>query len=57
MSDVFELGSEHEQVVFANDPATGPKAVIAIHSTALAPPLGGTCFTPTPPPPTRCRTS
>lgn len=46
MSDVFELGSEHEQVVFANDPATGLKAVIAIHSTALGPALGGTRFHP-----------
>jgi valine dehydrogenase (NAD+) len=44
MSDVFDLGSEHEQVVFANDPATGLKAVIAIHSTALGPALGGTRF-------------
>lgn len=46
MSDVFELGSEHEQVVFAHDPATGLKAVIAIHSTALGPALGGTRFHP-----------
>src|SRR4051812_14927649 len=46
MSDVFDLGSEHEQVVFANDPATGLKAVIAIHSTALGPALGGTRFHP-----------
>src|SRR5919107_6291937 len=43
-ADVFDLGSEHEQVVFANDPATGLKAVIAIHSTALGPALGGTRF-------------
>jgi valine dehydrogenase (NAD+) len=45
-ADVFELGAEHEQVVFANDPATGLKAVIAIHSTALGPALGGTRFHP-----------
>jgi valine dehydrogenase (NAD+) len=45
-ADVFELGTEHEQVVFANDPATGLKAVIAIHSTALGPALGGTRFHP-----------
>lgn len=45
-SDVFELGAEHEQVVFANDPATGLKAIIAIHSTALGPALGGTRFHP-----------
>ncbi|MGY2701501.1 Glu/Leu/Phe/Val family dehydrogenase [Nocardioides sp. HB32] len=44
--DVFDLGSEHEQVVFANDPATGLRAVIAIHSTALGPALGGTRFHP-----------
>ncbi|MFC4784390.1 Glu/Leu/Phe/Val family dehydrogenase [Nocardioides sp. MAHUQ-72] len=45
-ADVFELGAEHEQVVFANDPATGLKAIIAIHSTALGPALGGTRFYP-----------
>ncbi len=45
-TDVFDLGSEHEQVVFANDPATGLKAIIAIHSTALGPALGGTRFYP-----------
>ena len=44
--DVFDLGSEHEQVVFANDPATGLRAIIAIHSTALGPALGGTRFYP-----------
>lgn len=44
--DVFEQGSEHEQVVFANDPATGLRAIVAIHSTALGPALGGTRFYP-----------
>ena len=44
--DVFDLGAEHEQVVFANDPATGLRAIIAIHSTALGPALGGTRFYP-----------
>ncbi|PUA79738.1 Glu/Leu/Phe/Val family dehydrogenase [Nocardioides currus] len=44
--DVFELAHEHEQVVFANDPATGLQAIIAIHSTALGPALGGTRFYP-----------
>ena len=44
--DVFEQGSEHEQVVFANDPATGLRAIIALHSTALGPGLGGTRFYP-----------
>lgn len=45
-SDVFELAPEHEQVVFANDPATGLRAIVAIHSTALGPALGGTRFHP-----------
>ena len=36
----------HEQVVICQDRATGLKAVIAIHSTALGPPLGGTRFYP-----------
>jgi leucine dehydrogenase len=31
----------HEQVVFAHDPATGLKAIIAIHNTARGPALGG----------------
>jgi valine dehydrogenase (NAD+) len=44
--DVFELGAEHEQVVFCNDPATGLRAIVAIHSTALGPSLGGTRFYP-----------
>lgn len=39
---------EHEQVVFAHDEATGLRAVIAIHSTALGPALGGTRFHPYP---------
>ena len=45
-TDVFELGAEHEQVVFANDPATGLRAIVAVHSTALGPALGGTRFHP-----------
>ena len=44
--DIFELGAEHEQVVFANDRASGLRAIIAIHSTALGPGLGGTRFYP-----------
>ncbi len=47
-ADVFELAPEHEQVVFANDPASGLRAIIAIHSTALGPALGGTRFHPYP---------
>jgi valine dehydrogenase (NAD+) len=46
--DVFELGADHEQVVFANDPASGLRAIIALHSTALGPALGGTRFYPYP---------
>jgi len=34
----------HEQVVFVADPAVGLQAVIAIHSTALGPSLGGVRF-------------
>ncbi|MDT9595363.1 Glu/Leu/Phe/Val dehydrogenase dimerization domain-containing protein [Nocardioides zeae] len=45
-TDVFELAAEHEQVVFANDPATGLRAIVAVHSTALGPGLGGTRFHP-----------
>ena len=44
--DVFEAGSEHEQVVFCHDAATGLRAIVAIHSTALGPALGGTRFYP-----------
>jgi len=45
MTDVFELSDEHEQVVFCNDPASGLRAIIAIHNTALGPGLGGTrCY-------------
>jgi len=32
---------DHEQVVFAHDPASGLKAIIAVHSTALGPATGG----------------
>ena len=41
---VFRQMSEmgHEQVVFCQDEETGLKAIIAIHSTALGPALGGT---------------
>ena len=46
MTDVFELSAEHEQVVFCNDPATGLRAIIALHNTALGPGLGGTRFYP-----------
>jgi len=36
----------HEQVVFVADAATGLRAVIAVHSTALGPALGGVRFWP-----------
>ena len=38
----------HEQVVLCQDRATGLRAVIALHSTALGPALGGTRFYPYP---------
>src|ERR1039457_6546760 len=38
--------TEHEQVVFCQDPPTGLRAIIAIYSTALGPGLGGTRFYP-----------
>jgi valine dehydrogenase (NAD+) len=40
--------SGHEQVVFCQDAPTGLKVIIAIHSTALGPALGGTRFYPYP---------
>ena len=42
--DVFS--SSHEQIVFCHDEASGLKAVIGLHSTALGPGLGGTRFHP-----------
>jgi len=40
--------AEHEQVVFCQDPGSGLRAIIAIHSTVLGPGLGGTRFFPYP---------
>jgi valine dehydrogenase (NAD+) len=40
------LSAGHEQVVFCSDAGSGLRAVIAIHSTALGPALGGTRFYP-----------
>jgi len=40
------FGTDHEQVVFCHDPASGLRAIIAIYSTALGPALGGTRFFP-----------
>ncbi|WP_285841630.1 Glu/Leu/Phe/Val dehydrogenase [Psychrobacillus sp. MER TA 171] len=39
--ELFDRMSSHEQVVFCNDPATGLRAIIAIHNTTLGPALGG----------------
>ncbi|MGH3842025.1 MAG: Glu/Leu/Phe/Val family dehydrogenase [Pseudonocardiaceae bacterium] len=47
MTEVFESG-DHEQVVFCRDEPSGLRAIIAIHSTALGPSLGGTRFHPYP---------
>ena len=47
MTDVFRSG-DHEQVVFCRDEPSGLCAIIAIHSTALGPALGGTRFHPYP---------
>ena len=43
---VFAELDGHEQVVFCADEASGLRAIIAIHSTALGPALGGTRFYP-----------
>ena len=45
--DRVEAG-DHEQVVFCHEPASGLRAIIAVHSTALGPSLGGTRFYPYP---------
>ncbi|WP_121255999.1 Glu/Leu/Phe/Val family dehydrogenase [Nocardioides ferulae] len=47
-SDVFSAAAQHEQVVFASDEESGLRAIVAIHSTALGPALGGTRFHPYP---------
>ncbi len=39
-------GGGHEQVIYAYDDVSGLRAIIAIHSTALGPALGGTRFFP-----------
>jgi len=43
MTGVFEAAdfADHEQVVFASDPDTGLRAIIAVHDTRLGPALGG----------------
>jgi leucine dehydrogenase len=46
--NVFEHidGDGYEQIVFCSDDQSGLRAIIAIHSTALGPALGGTRFYP-----------
>lgn len=46
MSVFSELGDQYEEVVHFHDPPTGLRAIVAIHSTALGPALGGTRFFP-----------
>ena len=48
MDGPFARFDGHEQVVFGSDAETGMRAIIAIHSTALGPSLGGTRFYPYP---------
>jgi len=45
---VFDVvaGEGHEQIVYGYDKVSGLRAIIAIHSTALGPALGGTRFFP-----------
>jgi valine dehydrogenase (NAD+) len=43
---LFDQLSGHEQVVTCHDDRTGLRALIAVHSTALGPSLGGTRFHP-----------
>jgi leucine dehydrogenase len=38
----LDTGTEHEEVVLCSDPAAGFRGVIAVHSTALGPAVGGT---------------
>ncbi|MEX0659551.1 MAG: Glu/Leu/Phe/Val dehydrogenase dimerization domain-containing protein [Egibacteraceae bacterium] len=46
MAGPFDLLDGHEQVVFGQDREVGLRCIIAIHSTALGPALGGTRFYP-----------
>lgn len=45
---VFSSLAGHEQVVYGSDDEVGLRCIIAIHSTALGPSLGGTRFYPYP---------
>src|SRR5690606_40177451 len=48
VTGVFDIvaSDEFEQVSYFHDAATGLRAIVAIHSTALGPALGGTRFYP-----------
>ncbi|HVA73010.1 MAG TPA: Glu/Leu/Phe/Val dehydrogenase dimerization domain-containing protein [Acidimicrobiales bacterium] len=47
MADLWDLiGEEYEEVVHCHDAVSGLRAIVAIHSTALGPALGGTRFYP-----------
>lgn len=46
MEEPFALMEGHEQVVWGSDPEAGLRCIIALHSTALGPALGGTRFYP-----------
>ena len=45
---VFDRLAGHEEVVYFADPFSGLRAIVAIHSSALGPALGGTRFYPYP---------
>jgi leucine dehydrogenase len=44
MKIVEKVTSTHEKVLLANDPESGYRGIIAIHSTVLGPAVGGTRF-------------
>jgi valine dehydrogenase (NAD+) len=46
MKGPFSLLEGHQQVVYGSDDESGLRCIIAIHSTALGPALGGTRFYP-----------
>ncbi len=46
MRIVDEAVGPYERVVWAHDPATGLQAIVAVHSTALGPAVGGCRFYP-----------
>ncbi len=46
MTALFSQLDGHEQIVFGNDAESGLRCIIAIHSTALGPALGGTRMYP-----------